>query len=92
MNIKVVDTGIGIPEQSQPLIFEIFHQLDSSKTRNYEGLGLGLYIVKRLADLIGAKLKVKSRVGQGSSFSVVLPLGDGDRAEPLSTARLDPLD
>ncbi len=92
VQIKVVDTGIGIPEESHPLIFEIFRQLDSSKTRNYGGVGLGLYIVKKLADLIGAKLKVESRVGQGSTFSVLLPLGDGVRAESLSAARVDLLD
>jgi signal transduction histidine kinase/HAMP domain-containing protein len=91
VRVNVADTGIGIPEESLPLIFEIFRQLDSSKTRAYGGVGLGLYIVKKLADLIGAKLKVESRLGQGSTFSVLLSLWEEDRAKSFSAARVDQL-
>ncbi len=72
---KVVDTGIGIPEDSRDRIFDIFRQVDNSGTREYGGLGLGLFIAKQFANLIGAQLHVESRVGQGSTFTLTVPLG-----------------
>jgi len=78
IELTVADTGIGIPEESLTEIFEMFRQLDSSNTREHEGVGLGLYLVRKLANLIGAKISVESTPGQGAIFTVGLPVGDGN--------------
>jgi signal transduction histidine kinase len=74
--ITVSDTGIGIPEESIPEIFEVFHQLDSSTTRRYSGTGLGLSLVNRVLDAHGFTLEVKSKPGSGSIFEFSLPIGN----------------
>jgi len=76
VEIDVADTGIGIPEDAQLLIFERFHQVDSSSTRIHGGVGLGLYIVKVLTDLLGATIAVKSQLGKGTTFTLRLPVSD----------------
>jgi two-component system, sensor histidine kinase len=70
LELTVRDTGIGIPEAQQSRIFESFHQADSSMVRKYGGSGLGLAIVQRLCELIGAKLEMKSKVNQGTTFTL----------------------
>lgn len=75
IRLEVVDTGLGISPEDIDHIFEEFHQLDSSSNRP-EGLGLGLSIVKRTAVLLGCALDVDSKPGQGSVFTVVVPLGE----------------
>ena len=71
--IEVEDTGIGISPEQRPFLFRKFQQLDSSRQRSYEGMGLGLALTKQLVDLHGGQLEVKSEVGVGSIFTVRIP-------------------
>ncbi|MCB0185240.1 MAG: hypothetical protein KDE31_13290 [Caldilineaceae bacterium] len=73
ISFTVWDTGVGIPEEAQEHLFEPFVQVDSSLARRYEGTGLGLALVKRMAELHGGQVTVESHVGQGSRFVVKLP-------------------
>jgi len=70
--ITVADTGIGIPEDQQALIFESFRQQDGQSTRKYGGTGLGLAITKRLVEMMNGQISVKSSVGRGSVFEITL--------------------
>ncbi len=81
--IRVSDTGIGIPDAQLGKIFNRFHQVDGSTTRRFGGVGLGLSIVKSILDVHGAGVTVESEVGKGTSFRFVLPLLDkGAEAHP----------
>jgi signal transduction histidine kinase/DNA-binding response OmpR family regulator len=72
--IRVADTGIGIPDAQLSKIFNRFHQVDGSTTRRFGGVGLGLSIVKSILDAHGAGVVVESEVGKGTSFRFTLPL------------------
>jgi signal transduction histidine kinase len=81
IQVAVVDTGIGIPEEHISEIFEPFHQLDGSATRRYAGTGLGLAMVHRIIEAHGSQVKVYSMVGRGSRFEFSLPVTqDGRRS------------
>lgn len=81
---QVEDTGIGIPESQQPLLFEKFQQLENARQRQYQGTGLGLALTKQLVDLHGGSISLHSKVGMGSVFTVRIPLQrlSGDTAKP----------
>ncbi len=74
VQLQVQDTGLGIPKEHIPFIFERFYRVDPSRSRNLGGTGLGLSIVKHIALSHGGKIEVQSKEGVGSTFSVFLPL------------------
>ena len=71
--VRIADSGVGISPEDRVHIFERFYKADKSRTRSMEGSGLGLSIVKRIADLHGGEITVESEVGQGTTFIVLLP-------------------
>jgi CheY-like chemotaxis protein/HPt (histidine-containing phosphotransfer) domain-containing protein len=89
MVLDVADTGAGIPADKVPLIFEKFTQADSSISRKYGGTGLGLAITKRLVELQGGQIRVESRVGRGSTFTVEIPFETAPAGEPTVEPRFE---
>ncbi len=88
VRLAVIDSGPGIAPEDQGRIFEKFHQLDSSVTREHSGTGLGLAISKELCSMLGGTIRVESELGQGSRFIVELPIECPEMAErPLIPLR-----
>jgi CheY-like chemotaxis protein len=79
INFEIRDTGIGIPEEKQETIFDSFSQGSIEINRKYGGTGLGLTIVKKLVDLLGGEIGLKSEVGVGTSFAFELNLLNGSQ-------------
>ncbi|MBP2149176.1 response regulator [Xanthobacter flavus] len=76
LRVAVADSGIGIPEEKLGTIFEAFEQVDASTRRQFGGTGLGLAITQRLAGLLGGSVSVESSLGQGSTFTLEIPVGE----------------
>ncbi len=92
VEFSVIDTGIGISEANQKIIFEEFCQVDSAMQRKVKGTGLGLPLSRKLAELIGGSVEVSSVVGMGSTFRLKIPAtypGEGPKSDP-SLSEFDP--
>ncbi|MEL7503560.1 MAG: ATP-binding protein [Cyanobacteria bacterium J06554_6] len=94
MTLQVEDTGIGIPEAQQPLLFDAFKQLENARRRQYAGSGIGLALTKQLVELHSGSIQVTSQVGKGSVFTVRIPIQRSGQlsapVRPLSTVEEPP--
>ena len=89
VELRVEDTGFGIPEKEQANVFERFHRVEGLHGRTHEGTGIGLALVQELVRLQGGSIRVESTVGKGSTFIVFIPRGEAHRsAASLGTPRL----
>lgn len=86
VSISVSDTGIGIPPEDLPHLFQKFYRVDNSDTRTIGGTGLGLYISRRLTETNSGHIKVTSTYGKGSTFTVQVPRISNERASELLSA------
>jgi len=73
--LQVRDTGVGIPEEHRERVFERFHRIEGTHGRSFEGTGIGLAFVQELTRLHGGGVRVESSLGEGSTFTVTIPLG-----------------
>jgi CheY-like chemotaxis protein/signal transduction histidine kinase len=89
--IEVEDTGIGIPDDQLPYIFDEFRQVDGTSSRQYEGTGLGLAICKRTAELLGGQISVESSAGVGSKFTLELPVNWSGRDKVINRIKFSSL-
>jgi signal transduction histidine kinase len=74
LEIKIIDTGVGIKKADLSRIFEPFQQLDDKLTKKVEGTGLGLHLVKKLLSLMNGNISLESEYGKGSVFTITMPL------------------
>ena len=75
VELRVSDTGVGIPQEELPRVFERFHRIENTRSRTHEGSGIGLALVQELVKLHGGTIRVESVVGQGTTFVVTIPRG-----------------
>ena len=86
VEIKVIDTGIGINEKDYQIIFDEFRQASEGYNRNFEGSGLGLSITKKIVEKFGGTITVESEIGKGTTFKVILPVTNAEAKEKEITA------
>ncbi len=86
LQVRVEDTGIGIPEDEFLRIFEPFHQVDGAKSRKFAGTGLGLSICQNYASALGGSIEVESKEGAGSVFTLTIPITRDEAAIPVPSA------
>jgi signal transduction histidine kinase/DNA-binding NarL/FixJ family response regulator len=84
--VSVSDTGVGVPKNELPRLFERFHRIAGQKSRSYEGSGIGLALVQELVKLHGGAILVKSEIGRGTTFTIRVPFGTAH----LEKDRIDP--
>nr|MBA3847513.1 response regulator [Planctomycetota bacterium] len=89
IELRIADTGIGIPVEQQPRLFERFHRVQGARSRTHEGSGIGLALVQELVKLHGGTVRVESEVGRGSVFIVALPTGTAHLPADQIAARQD---
>jgi signal transduction histidine kinase/CheY-like chemotaxis protein/HAMP domain-containing protein len=89
LKFDVVDSGIGISEKDQNIIFEEFRQIDETTTKKYTGTGLGLTISKKIAEFMSGSLNLKSMFGKGSIFTFTIPLNAVKLQDSVSSSRLN---
>ncbi|MEE9438114.1 MAG: ATP-binding protein, partial [Saprospiraceae bacterium] len=89
IKIKIQDTGIGIPEEVLPHIFDRFYQVDNSSTRRGEGTGIGLALVMELLQLMNGKIDVVSKLGKGTEFVVFLPIENDIKTKKESASKIN---
>ena len=88
VELRVCDTGVGIPKQELPRVFERFHRIENIRSRTHEGSGIGLALVHELVKLHGGSIRAESKLGKGTTFIVTVPLGSGHLpADRVSAAR-----
>ena len=92
MSLEIWDTGIGIPSKDLKAIFEEYHQVGNAARDKEKGLGLGLAIVRRLGDLLGHRVHVRSHHGRGSVFAIDMPLASDPVAASLDAGKRAPVD
>ncbi|MBF0119270.1 MAG: response regulator [Desulfobacterales bacterium] len=89
IKFEIHDTGIGIPEEKIPILFDTFTQVDSSTTRKYGGTGLGLAISKRLVEMMSGNITIKSELSKGSIFTFTVKFGLGDSKKEIEKQKND---
>jgi len=90
LSFSVIDTGIGLTDEQQNMLFKAFSQADTSMTRRFGGTGLGLIISQRLAQMLGGSIRVESQAGQGSTFTATLETGPLENAQWVDQPQLLP--
>ncbi len=86
--VNIIDTGIGIRESDQKIIFGEFKQLSEGSRRDFEGLGLGLSLANKMVNLIGGSISVQSEIGKGSKFTLMLPIDTSDKVDVVPASQI----
>lgn len=88
LNLSVKDTGVGIPQENLERIFDRFWQVDTSSTRKFQGSGIGLALVRSVAESLGGEVGATSKVGVGTHFTVSFPIAKAEESEVMDDATL----
>lgn len=86
VEISVIDTGIGIRPETMPSLFSVFHQVDSPYNKEYDGIGVGLALTKKLIELLHGRIWIKSAPGKGTTFSFIIPVLQSEKQHSLDPA------